>query len=57
MSFIDELHLMAKGFNLLYFGDVIRNSPMYLRRDKLISEVDELHSRKNGMDNVNKVHT
>ena len=51
MSFIDELYLIAKGFNLLYFGDVIRNSPLYSRRGKLIFWVDEPHSHKSDMNN------
>ena len=56
MSFIDELYLIAKGFNMLYFGDAIRNSPLYSRRGKLISWVDEPHSHENDMNNENKFH-
>ena len=43
-----------KRFILLYFGDVKRNSPMYLRQGKMISLVDEPHVHARDMDVINK---
>ena len=43
-----------KRFILLCFGDVKRNSPMYLRWGKMISLVDEPHVHARDMDVINK---
>ena len=53
--FIDELHLAStKDRFYSVFGDVKRNSPMYLRRGKMISLVDEPHVHTRYMDVINK---
>ena len=43
-----------KRFVLPCFGDVKRNSPIYLRRGKMISLVDEPHVHTRYMDVINK---